>query len=436
MTPADHAVELMGTVAQLCQTAYGPAEGAGELGAITNPYRAVTLHRFRPRAAGLLLLVIAALVPQDAHAQLGRLRSAARSAAGQVVDRTADAAAERAAREAEAAIGGPSTDSPSTPDPAGPAAAAPSVGALVNYDFVPGERVLFADDLADGPLGDFPGRLRFVEGNAETAEVSGERWLRFTSWGAFAIELPEALPDRFTLEFEAAVPGGWYQDVHFTEDAATRVTFWPFEGGIDGGVRAKAAPAAVPGPGVAFPVRVMADGEHVKVYMNGTRVANVPTAALGRSRQIRFTVRAGAENPALFGRFRVAAGGRDLYAVAEAVADPAPQAPLVLHGVTFETASATLRPESAPTLDAVAASLAGHPDVRVRIEGHTDSTGPAETNRQLSEARARAVLAYLAAKGVAPERMEAAGFGPDQPVADNATPEGRQQNRRVALARL
>ena len=109
--------------------------------------------------------------------------------------------------------------------------------------------------------------------------------------------------------------------------------------------------------------------------------------------------------------------------------------PVVLRGVTFETGRSALRPDSYTILDMVAISLVNNPDINVEISGHTDNTGSAATNLRLSQARADAVRAYLASKGVAPERMVAKGYGPEQPVAPNTTPAGRAQNRRVELRR-
>jgi outer membrane protein OmpA-like peptidoglycan-associated protein len=109
--------------------------------------------------------------------------------------------------------------------------------------------------------------------------------------------------------------------------------------------------------------------------------------------------------------------------------------PVVLKGVTFETGRSALRPDSYTILDMVATSLINNPDIDVEISGHTDNTGSAATNLRLSQARADAVRAYLATKGVVPGRMVAKGYGPEQPVAPNTTPAGRAQNRRVELRR-
>lgn len=109
---------------------------------------------------------------------------------------------------------------------------------------------------------------------------------------------------------------------------------------------------------------------------------------------------------------------------------------VVLQGVTFESGRATLRPESYAVLDIVAASLAANPEIVIEVGGHTDNTGSAAINLRLSQARADAVRAYLATKGVAAERMSARGYGPDQPIAPNTTAAGRAQNRRVELRRM
>jgi outer membrane protein OmpA-like peptidoglycan-associated protein len=68
---------------------------------------------------------------------------------------------------------------------------------------------------------------------------------------------------------------------------------------------------------------------------------------------------------------------------------------------------------------------------KVRVEGHTDNVGKAKKNTQLSQKRADAVKKYLVSKGVEDARLEAIGFGPDKPIADNATDEGKEANRRV-----
>lgn len=106
---------------------------------------------------------------------------------------------------------------------------------------------------------------------------------------------------------------------------------------------------------------------------------------------------------------------------------------LVLRDVNFEFDSAQLTANAQQVLNGVAERLVNNPDVRVSIEGHTDSRGAAEYNQNLSQRRAESVAAYLAQRGVEANRMRAVGYGEERPVATNDTDEGRAQNRRVEL---
>lgn len=108
------------------------------------------------------------------------------------------------------------------------------------------------------------------------------------------------------------------------------------------------------------------------------------------------------------------------------------QAEIRLERVFFDTGLATLREESAETLDYAVRTLNANPELVVEVAGHTDNRGPDALNLDLSERRAQAVLDYLRDKGVK-NQMTAKGYGESEPIADNATAEGRQQNRRVGL---
>lgn len=118
----------------------------------------------------------------------------------------------------------------------------------------------------------------------------------------------------------------------------------------------------------------------------------------------------------------------------------APGAParptLILRGVNFETGRSVLTRESSIILDQVVGSLAANPDIRIEIAGYTDSTGSAAMNLSLSQARAAAVRAYLARRGISPGRMVAKGYGASGYIAPNTTAAGRAQNRRVELHKL
>ncbi|GAC1359803.1 MAG: OmpA family protein [Variovorax sp.] len=101
--------------------------------------------------------------------------------------------------------------------------------------------------------------------------------------------------------------------------------------------------------------------------------------------------------------------------------------------VTFDTDSATIKPSFRNVLDGVAQTIAQEPNINARVVGHTDTTGNPDRNMTLSQRRAQSVEAYLADRGVARARLSAEGRGETQPLASNATEQGRTQNRRVEI---
>ena len=103
--------------------------------------------------------------------------------------------------------------------------------------------------------------------------------------------------------------------------------------------------------------------------------------------------------------------------------------------VNFDTDKASIRPESMPTVTEVATLLQQNPTLRLAVQGNTDNAGTPAHNQQLSEARAAAVVAALVRAGIGAARLQTAGFGQSQPLADNATEAGRAQNRRVELVK-
>ena len=337
-----------------------------------------------------------------------------------------------------------------------PASARPGEGAWANYDFVPGDRVLFFDDFNDEYVGNVPRRFDFQSGVMEVVDSGGEQMLRISGNSSFALPLPETLPERFTIEFDAYSGDDWTSVILGTGPLdAPDAKYHCFQGDLRGhsgaefllGSWFKTGVKSSGGSSVQqqdahekgmVPVRISVDGSYVKMYVGEKRVANVPNADVQRANHVLLTAcgelaaeQANGRGPILLDNLRIAAGGREsMYEKLNA------DGRMALGGLLFDTGSDRLRPESTPTLQDLARTMERHGDLRVRIEGHTDNTGNADANRRLSEQRAQAVRAYLTANGVDGSRIEAQGFGADNPVADNGTPEGRQTNRRVELVRL
>jgi outer membrane protein OmpA-like peptidoglycan-associated protein len=419
-------------------------------------------------------LVLSFVVPAIAEAQFGGLVDRARRAVadelGDEIERTLregvrcvvgdTACVERARSDGKTPVmtdadgkvltdsdGRPITDPAKVPPgaaaTAAPAAVAPGgrpgTGAWVNYDFVPGDQVMFYDDYMDGRVGDFPRRFELLEGNWEVAEWQGTRYVRATSGGAVAIQLPGALPERFTLEFPASVSHGnasiRVSTSPIREYAGSTPTLAYSEGGLrpekNQGPRTMTRRRTEALGDALVTFRVMADGDYMKMYLDDHRVANAPNAVFPRSAKLYITVSSASdENPILVGPMRIAAGGLDLYDRLERDGRAA------THGILFTTGSDVIRPESTPTLTEIGAMLKRYSDLQLTIEGHTDSQGEEGYNQELSDRRARAVKAYLVETyGVNAGRLDTAGFGEGRPVADNGSPEGRAQNRRVELVR-
>lgn len=369
-----------------------------------------------------------------------RCAEAARKAGKQV--RIDSSGARTAGAEAGSAGGG-----------TGGGRSAVGAGALVNFDYVPGDRPLFVEDFTRDRVGNFPRRLEFREGAFEVVDWNGQRLLRATEKSRLTVPLPEALPQRFTVEIDVVPAGKGYHQVYvglgdvsdwdvWHPDPRAKSTVLVLERDITrtkrpmltaagGGVRAQAVTRADYAPGADMQqLRLLVDGRYLKAYVGGERLINLPNATIARGRAIHLAMYATADAPAHVAGIRVMAGGRVLYDALEASGRVATQ------GILFATGSDEIRIESTPTLDEIGAMLRDHPALRLLIEGHTDNVGSGRDNQALSERRAAAVKAALVSRyGIDASRLETQGFGASKPAGSNESAEGRQQNRRVELVK-
>ncbi len=403
----------------------------------------------------LLFSVFGALTP--AQAQFGdfgkKLKNKLEQKVEQRVDRKTDKAMEDALDQVECAATdtqcaeqakaeGKQVKTVDSPAPTSKAAAAqpasikPGQGAWANYDFKPGDRIIFADDFSKDEVGDFPRRFEFRSGQLEIVEWNEGRWLR-SAQGKFWIPLPETLPERFTVEFDLTGNGNAMVITFDGKDdnhSSARMEFGEYFARLRSGeIDAQGDFGADVTTGErAVHVAISVDGQHVKAYVNEKRVFNAPNGNVGRSNKIFINMNGWtSEAPRMIANVRIAAGGKKLY---DALAQ---QGRVATQGVLFDTGSDRIRPESTPTLKEIGTMLKEHPDLKLVIEGHTDNVGAAATNQSLSEKRAAAVRQYLISTyGVDESRLQAKGLGPSKPSASNDTPEGRQQNRRVELVKI
>lgn len=397
------------------------------------------------RRFAILLSALGVLaLPLSATAQFGDVLKKAKEKAEQKAKEEADKSHKvkpESSQGAEAAKGAADTSGATA---SGSGSQKPGQGPWLNYDFVPGERVIFFDDFSVDQVGNFPQRLELTEGNMEVAEWQNARWLRSSTEGVLVVPLSEMLPERFTLEFDYYAPYEWNSvevACNLPEDTPdhgdyTKVVYSTYEkkGGLkhfDNGKNLAFGEVAAGAEKSVIHCRVLADGKYMKVYANETRVANFPGANFGRSKGLRFQfVDTDAQRPAMIANLRVAATEKHLYDALVAAGHVA------THGILFDTGSDRIRPESTPTLLEIGRMLKEHADLKLRIEGHTDDVGDDASNLTLSEKRANAVKAYLVGHGAEDGRLQTKGFGRTKPVSPNSTPEGRQNNRRVELVKL
>jgi len=329
-----------------------------------------------------------------------------------------------------------------------PSAAGPPASKLwVNYDFVPGNRVIYFADYLDDQVGNFPKRLTFRSGNVEVAELDGQRYLRVTGSSAIGIPLPEILPARFTIEIDVinrkVLDGAAFRlqgGPTWNNTGKTSTVEWGVDGaGLSqwaggGGAAAIALSEANKARyrGKPSQLRILGDGEYIKVYLDEKRYANIPNANFERSKGLTLQAEGrGEENPVYIGRIRIAASDKTIYDELNAKGRVATQ------GILFDTGSDRIKPESAPTLKEIGAMLTAHPELKLSVEGHTDNMGNAEDNLKLSEARAASVTAVLVKDyGADAARLQAKGMGSSKPAGLNTTAEGRQNNRRVELVKI
>ena len=403
-------------------------------------------------AAPLLVLVASLALAPSAEAQSwkDKLKAKAREKLEQAGDKAVDKAMgdgqspatgeEVAAKEAAKASAKPAKAAEAEQSGAPVEAAGDAVpakageGAWANFDYVPGSRPLVVEDFAKDVVGDFPRRFEFKQGALEIVEWKAGRWLRATEDSRFYVVLPEVLPERFTLEFDAAIPAGgvW---VIFGADENKRVEFHGGYGeakiyNAETKIQAFGRYTTKWTPDQVRKVRVMADGRYFKVYVDDKRLLNVPNADMQRSNKIQFYTDGQTDKPSLFANIQVMAGGKRLY---DALAE---SGRVATQGIFFDVGSDVVRPESTPTLKEIARMLEEHAELKLLIEGHTDNAGQAAVNQALSEKRAAAVKTALVSQhGVGADRVTTAGFGASKPAAKNDTSEGRQQNRRVELVK-
>ncbi|MFQ5528926.1 MAG: OmpA family protein [Gemmatimonadota bacterium] len=402
-------------------------------------------------AAGLAAILMF-VAPVPAEAQIGGLGNAAKRAAKKQVDKVVKDKV-RCAFDDRACIDNAKQDGDDVeivdadgnvmdddqPADAQAPGEEPGQGVWRNYDFVPGTDVWFALDLSNERIGRFPAsQLEFGSGNAQVVELDGEYVLEFAANTTFYVNLPDQLPEDYSIEFMARTGAPNMATSVFVDPVSKEgIPYQRYEnqylrvyrlGGVYfQGYTVSSTDGHWEIAEEFVPIKFQVDGDYAIMYMGDDRVSNVPNAKFVGSNTIEFQVTANSRLRSYLKDIVIAVGLDDLYGTISG------GEPWTTRGILFDVDSDVLRPESTPVLDQIRRTMTQHGDLSIVIEGHTDSTGDDAHNQDLSERRAQSVVRWLEGQGIDASRMTAAGKGETEPVADNATLEGRQENRRVVI---
>jgi len=340
-----------------------------------------------------------------------------------------------------------------------------------NYNFVPGDKVIFEDDLLYEENGEFPSKWDLMQGVAENAMIGNEKVIKFSFDEDIIFPLMKTeedyLPDKFTIEFDA------YFNREIDEDGDPEpwqteyyVWLWNIKN-FDGGYFARWAAGNREDKDLQrisieynkvymfdkyksqIPVdpseeKLSSKWRHVaiefnirslKVYLDQHRLLNIPNIKCNPSAFFIGNVSDDMEwipgaPDVLIKNIRIAEGGKTYYE--RFITD----GKIVTTGIKFASGKSDVKPESMGVINKIVELMNQHPEVNFSIDGHTDSDGDENINQTLSEKRAEAIKAEFVRLGISDNRLKTKGLGESNPVDENSTPEGKANNRRVEFIKI
>ena len=315
-----------------------------------------------------------------------------------------------------------------------------SVKAYQNYDFRAGDKIIFDDNFATDADGEFPAHWDLQSGQAVINKFDGSPSFLLTD-GNYCIVQPRMksksyLTRNFSVEYDTYQQSGAYGMMIFFKDSLGEsmdvycsASSADWNGPSTTGKRLSGTlPQELAGSNYYnhwHHLAIVFKNDQLKVYVDQYRVLTVPHCDMNPA----FLTCGGIgnqTNPIIFKNFRVADGASmnmldELYTSGH----------FVTHGIHFDVNSATLKPESMGVINDVVNYMKLHADLKLEIDGHTDSDGGDELNQELSEQRAASVKEAIVSGGIDATRLSTKGYGASKPIAANDTPENKAQNRRV-----
>ncbi|HEY5380902.1 MAG TPA: OmpA family protein [Acidobacteriaceae bacterium] len=327
---------------------------------------------------------------------------------------------------------------------AGASGTAPdSILSYQNYDFVPGQTIVFADDFTNAQDGEFPAQWELLKGQAVVNKEQGYQTFLLTD-GNYAQVSPRMKtksyvgPD-FTVEYDIFAEHGGYPLIIELDHASdgNSASFQVGPGGASYDADGVSLTGDLP-PSIRqdlydnkwHHVAMVYHKPQIKLYVDQYRVLTVPDSKFDPGSVVMEGI-GDQQKPIIFRNVRIADGG-GMNMIGKKFTD----AKIVTHGINFDIDKATLRPESMGTLNQIKSVMEGDPSLKFEIDGHTDNSGEAAHNLALSQQRADAVKTQLVSMGIDAGRLTTKGFGDTQPMTSNDTPEGKANNRRVEFVRV
>ena len=318
--------------------------------------------------------------------------------------------------------------------------------AYAKSDFVPGDEIMFEDDLVGEQMGEFPSKWDLLEGNAEIASVNGKTVINLTDISTEIMPLMKNqknyLTEAFTLEFDflgGSDEKSIYCDyiIHLKniegEDVATinlngTASGWAYTSWITASGEQRENRSAAPAKEEEWNhVALSFNKRALKVYLNGSRIVNIPNCARPQYFTLQRSIWEDHRN--LMTNVRLCKGAVPLYN--RLITD----GKIITYAITFDIGKANIKPESMTEINRIAQLMKDNGDLKFEVQGHTDNTGTVAGNQKLSEQRAQAIVNKLVEMGIAANRLSAKGMGQSAPLADNSTDEGRAKNRRVEFVK-
>lgn len=325
--------------------------------------------------------------------------------------------------------------------------AAPSLKVYANYDFVPGNKIIFEDNFTDDQDGEFPTHWELKAGQALLNKIGDELAFVVTD-GNYARIVPRIrnanyLTDSFTLEYDYFyVPGAYTSliilksfDKELGFERESHLFVGNNEASFSGASNVSLAKEYPEALATAFEnkwhhIAIAFKNHQLKVYVDQYRVLVVPDTKEDYLNLL-FAGIGNEQQPIVFKNVRIAAG-----AGMNMPGKKFTETRIVTHGINFDVNKATIKAESMGTLNMIVQVMKDNPGIRFEVGGHTDADGDDRSNMDLSQQRANAVKEQLIKMGIDANRLTTEGYGESKPVSDNNTIEGKANNRRVEFVKI